>query len=713
MKRRWSSLLIFSKYGLYFGACVGLIPVLMNLLTTGFTKNIGIALNSLPITLFIGSTVGTVFGFIFGLICDFLKQCSNDVGALRYRLIRITVAIFIPAITSWLVFERLLRNTEGRGLEIVFSILFGCVGLAGGVAGDQLFVKRAREDETDVIVTSPSSQSAHQENLRTPESGCRFIAGINLGLGFVSYVIIFVVILSVSGVAFVVGDRLIWTKTFNGKIFTVVRGDTMDVMSLGIILPLVNTPIRGKIKRIKLDGVESPTFDQPFGDEARDFVSELVLNKKVRVEWQGQIKRSYLPENTARVFLMDGRELNREIVREGYGWCSQSEDNTPLKQLETEARIARRGLWADDNPIPPREWWLSPESSKVDVTPDTSEYHLVGNGHRHSKGPTFFKMRKKAQVKYKPCPICYPLGDSAQVSSAADALSGHRKNQERLARQKGSETQIDRPHDSTIATEFNLMVVGGEATEFLLKDSSGKKTGFTAEGMSLRMIPKSRWEANAPKPDSGGPYQRITLDPPTPGTYRFTMAKSQNRFDFLAYVNFKSGGKILSVSCVGYALPGVVQTFDLQLAEAGDNLALSVPIEDLRANKRRAGFYFEIENPPSREVVVEDPQGRRFGRNAINLQSYQDLQGVTLGTTDNGQTNQQRVWGLAWVAQPGTYKIFVSQYSNTDQNAPRDPRPYKLFLTRWPARGPLAGVQTMEGAISWGEGQTVNVEVER
>ncbi len=282
-----------------------------------------------------------------------------------------------------------------------------------------------------------------------------------------------------------------------------------------------------------------------------------------------------------------------------------------------------------------------------------------------------------------------------------------------LARQKEYDTQSDRPQSSAGAAEFGLMQVAGDATEFLLEDSSGQKTGYTSEGLTPRMIPASRWKADAPKPESGGPYQRITLDPPTPGTYRFTMDSAQNRFDFLAYVTFKSGKKGLSVSCVGYAKPGAVQTYDLQLTEAGDNLALSVPIEDLRTNKRRAGFYFEIENPPSREVVVEDPQGRRFGRNAINLQSYWDLQGVTLAATDNGQTNQQRVWGLVWAAQPGTYKVFVSQYSNTNQNAPRDPRSYKMLITRWPARGPLAAVQTMEGSISWGEGQTVNVEVER
>jgi hypothetical protein len=53
----------------------------------------------------------------------------------------------------------------------------------------------------------------------------------------------------------------------------------------------------------------------------------------------------------------DGRSLNRELVREGYAWWyKQYSKDASLGVLEGEARAAKRGLWADQNPVPPWEW---------------------------------------------------------------------------------------------------------------------------------------------------------------------------------------------------------------------------------------------------------------------------------------------------------------------------------------------------------------------
>ncbi len=57
------------------------------------------------------------------------------------------------------------------------------------------------------------------------------------------------------------------------------------------------------------------------------------------------------------VLLPDGRSLNRELVRAGFAWMYRRYANDQsLNDLEEEARVAGRGLWADRNPIPPWEW---------------------------------------------------------------------------------------------------------------------------------------------------------------------------------------------------------------------------------------------------------------------------------------------------------------------------------------------------------------------
>jgi micrococcal nuclease len=51
----------------------------------------------------------------------------------------------------------------------------------------------------------------------------------------------------------------------------------------------------------------------------------------------------------------DGRNLNHEIVKAGFAWWFRryAPNDEMLKRLEEEARLAKRGLWADKNPIPP------------------------------------------------------------------------------------------------------------------------------------------------------------------------------------------------------------------------------------------------------------------------------------------------------------------------------------------------------------------------
>jgi endonuclease YncB( thermonuclease family) len=59
-----------------------------------------------------------------------------------------------------------------------------------------------------------------------------------------------------------------------------------------------------------------------------------------------------------RSFCRDGRNLNREIVRAGLAWRFEryAHHDTVLRDLEREARGARRGLWADPQAVPPWEW---------------------------------------------------------------------------------------------------------------------------------------------------------------------------------------------------------------------------------------------------------------------------------------------------------------------------------------------------------------------
>ncbi len=57
------------------------------------------------------------------------------------------------------------------------------------------------------------------------------------------------------------------------------------------------------------------------------------------------------------VLLPDGRSLNHELVRAGLaGMYRRYTTDESLSDLEEEARVAGRGLWADPHALPPWEW---------------------------------------------------------------------------------------------------------------------------------------------------------------------------------------------------------------------------------------------------------------------------------------------------------------------------------------------------------------------
>jgi len=60
----------------------------------------------------------------------------------------------------------------------------------------------------------------------------------------------------------------------------------------------------------------------------------------------------------AEVILPDSRSLNRELVRAGMAWWYRqyARNDTPLAQLEAEAKAAKRGLWSDPQAVAPWEW---------------------------------------------------------------------------------------------------------------------------------------------------------------------------------------------------------------------------------------------------------------------------------------------------------------------------------------------------------------------
>lgn len=132
------------------------------------------------------------------------------------------------------------------------------------------------------------------------------------------------------------------TGTFEGKVVAVADGDTITVL-------------RGRESvKVRLYGVDAPESGDAFSNVSKRLTSEMVFGKTVRVDGVDQDRYGRL---IARVTLADGRGLSQELVRSGCAWWFRKYAPTDgeLERLEGEARLARRGLWSDPNPVPPWE----------------------------------------------------------------------------------------------------------------------------------------------------------------------------------------------------------------------------------------------------------------------------------------------------------------------------------------------------------------------
>jgi len=131
-------------------------------------------------------------------------------------------------------------------------------------------------------------------------------------------------------------------QTFSGKVVGVTDGDSISVMH------------EGRGEAVRLNGIDAPERGQAFGAAAKRQLSDLIFGKVVRVEVRS--KDRY--QRTVADVFVGATLVNAEMVRAGYAWWFRryAPRDARLRALEEEAREARRGLWAEEEPMPPWEF---------------------------------------------------------------------------------------------------------------------------------------------------------------------------------------------------------------------------------------------------------------------------------------------------------------------------------------------------------------------
>ena len=79
----------------------------------------------------------------------------------------------------------------------------------------------------------------------------------------------------------------------------------------------------------------------------------MVFGKEVTLQTHGQDKYR---RTLADVFVLNDTHVNHTVVEEGWWYRKYAPLDTELEKLEKDARGAKKGLWADPQPVPPSEW---------------------------------------------------------------------------------------------------------------------------------------------------------------------------------------------------------------------------------------------------------------------------------------------------------------------------------------------------------------------
>ena len=129
----------------------------------------------------------------------------------------------------------------------------------------------------------------------------------------------------------------------SGRVVKVSDGDSVTILDA-----------TQKQHEVRLHGIDTPEYRQPYGKAAMNALGKLVAGEGVCVDVKGADRYG----RTVGVVFKGNLNVNLRMVRSGYAWWYKKYAplDDDLRLAEQHARADGLGLWAEPNPIPPWEW---------------------------------------------------------------------------------------------------------------------------------------------------------------------------------------------------------------------------------------------------------------------------------------------------------------------------------------------------------------------
>ena len=149
----------------------------------------------------------------------------------------------------------------------------------------------------------------------------------------------------------------ILADTIAGRVSDIGDGATVTVVDSAMIRHV-----------IRLAAIDAPDFRQPYGKESKQHLSDLVLDKEVKVEWTrqdryGRIVGKLILQTPPCATCPKTLDAGLAQLEAGLAWWDREtrrqqtlSDQGYYEYAEFDAKSRRIGLWQDPAPIPPWEW---------------------------------------------------------------------------------------------------------------------------------------------------------------------------------------------------------------------------------------------------------------------------------------------------------------------------------------------------------------------
>lgn len=134
--------------------------------------------------------------------------------------------------------------------------------------------------------------------------------------------------LSFSSAAFARSKKKSQVQIFRGLVQSCHDGDTCRVL------------VNNKSLKIRFSGIDTPEIKQPEGRMAKEFTESLILNKIVELKCEG---KSF--DRLACTVFQDSKNINEEIVRNGFAWDSPKYSHGQYNLLMMQAQNKEIGIW--------------------------------------------------------------------------------------------------------------------------------------------------------------------------------------------------------------------------------------------------------------------------------------------------------------------------------------------------------------------------------